>query len=405
MEFQYTTKTKQGGMTTGVISAGTQKLAREELRRQGVFVVSLKRTGGAVQQTLTAVMRSRGKVSRRDLLNLTMQFAIMTRAGIDVAAAIKSLSEQCQNPHLRTILRQIHADVNSGTKLSDALKKHSTFSTMFVAMIAAGESAGRLPEILQRLGELQRSELRNRGILRSLLAYPIVLASVSLLVVAAMVCFVLPQFADIFEDANVPLPALTQFLMATTEALKNYLYFWIPGLVLTFAGIISYFRSENGQRLWHQIQLNGMLLRNVTQTLLVGRAFRLLGMMIQSGVPLLDGINLTRRSIQNILYQELFEKLEHDILNGRKLGPSLLDAGFIPPTATEMIITAETTGTMGAVTQMMGEHFEEEGQERLRELTAILEPAIIIAMGVIVGTLVIAIMLPMFDMATLSNAN
>jgi type II secretory pathway component PulF len=405
MEFTYKAKSIEGESATGLLAAGSALLAREELRNRGLFVFSLQPVTHAVQGTGALSRSFRARISRRDLLNLTTQFAIMTRAGIDAAAALGTLADQCCNPLLKQILQQVHSDVNAGGSLSDALQKHpETFNDMYAAMVAAGESVGRLPEILQRLGELQRTELRNRGMLRAMLAYPLVLAFVSLLVMAGMVCFVLPQFAQIFEDANVALPTLTRALLSATDAVAAYLFLWLPLVMVTGAGLVGYFRTERGRRLWHSTQLNAFLLRGVMRSLLIGRTFRLLGMMVQSGVPLLEGVRLTRRSIQNLLYRDLFQKLENDILNGRKLGPSLVEAGFVPPTAAEMVITAEKTGTMGVVTQLMGEHFEEEGQERLRELTTILEPAIIVGMGLVVGLLVIAIMMPMFDMATLSNS-
>ena len=405
MEFTYKAKSIEGESATGLLAAGSALLAREELRNRGLFVLSLQPVTHAFQGTGSPSRSFRARVSRRDVLNLTTQFAIMTRAGIDAAAALDTLADQCCNPLLKQILQQVHSDVNAGGSLSDALRKHpETFNDMYAAMVAAGESVGRLPEILQRLGELQRTELRNRGMLRSMLAYPLVLAFVSLLVMAGMVCFVLPQFAQIFEDANVALPTLTRALLSATDAVGAYLFLWLPLAVVTGVGLVGYFRTERGRRLWHSTQLNAVLLRGVMRSLLIGRTFRLLGMMVQSGVPLLEGVRLTRRSIQNLLYRDLFQKLENDILNGRKLGQSLVEAGFVPSTAAEMVITAEKTGTMGVVTQLMGEHFEEEGQERLRELTTILEPAIIVGMGLVVGLLVIAIMMPMFDMATLSNS-
>ena len=169
--------------------------------------------------------------------------------------------------------------------------------------------------------------------------------------VAGMVCFVLPQFAQIFEDADVALPTLTRVLLSATDAVGAYLFLWLPLVVVTGVGLVGYFRTERGRRLWHSTQLNAVLLRGVMRSLLIGRTFRLLGMMVQSGVPLLEGVRLTRRSIQNLLYRDLFQKLENDILNGRKLGQSLVEAGFVPPTAAEMVITAEKTGTMGVVTQ------------------------------------------------------
>jgi type II secretory pathway component PulF len=149
--------------------------------------------------------------------------------------------------------------------------------------------------------------------------------------------------------------------------------------------------------------LNLPVLRDITRAFYIGRTFRLLGLMIESGVPLLEGLKLTRNSIRNILYRQLFDDLEDSILNGRGLANSLISAGFVPPVAAEMVLTAERTGTLGMVTELMGEHYEEEGESKLRELATILEPLIIVAMGIIVATIVMSVMLPMFDIATMAK--
>ena len=145
------------------------------------------------------------------------------------------------------------------------------------------------------------------------------------------------------------------------------------------------------------------MIRDITRAFYIGRTFRLLGLMIESGVPLLEGLQLTRNAVRNSLYRELFDDLEESILNGRGLASSLIKAGFVPPVAAEMVLTAERTGTLGMVTELMGEHYEEEGETKLRELATMLEPLIIVVMGVIVATIVMAVMLPMFDIATLAR--
>ncbi len=149
--------------------------------------------------------------------------------------------------------------------------------------------------------------------------------------------------------------------------------------------------------------LNLVVIRDITRSFYVGRSFRLLGLMIESGVPLLEGIRLTRNAVKNSLYQQLFVELEEAILNGRGLASSLINAGFVPSVAAEMVLTAERTGTLGTVTELMGEYYEEEGETKLRELATVLEPLIIVFMGVIVATIVMSVMFPMFDLSTMAK--
>jgi type II secretory pathway component PulF len=180
-------------------------------------------------------------------------------------------------------------------------------------------------------------------------------------------------------------------------------YIWLPLVVAALVGLIVSRRVDAGRKHWDAAMLNAPLLRDITRAFYIGRTFRLLGLMIESGVPLLEGLRLTRNSVRNILYRRLFDELEESILNGRGLANSMINAGFVPPVAAEMVLTAERTGTLGMVTELMGEHYEEEGESKLRELATIMEPLIIVFMGVIVATIVMAVMLPMFDIATMAK--
>jgi type II secretory pathway component PulF len=167
--------------------------------------------------------------------------------------------------------------------------------------------------------------------------------------------------------------------------------------------VIAFFLSQQGRRLVDNLLLRASLVRNVTRPLLVGRTFRLLGTMLESGVPLLEGLRLTRSSISNTVLREFFQEVEHEVINGRGLGDSLLKCPYVPPAGAQMVATAERTGTLAAVTQLTGEFFEEEGETRLRDLATVLEPMIIIVMGVIVAFVVMSVMLPVFDFATITR--
>jgi type II secretory pathway component PulF len=294
--------------------------------------------------------------------------------------------------------------VLGGNALSEAMKRYQrVFGEAFVASIAAGEASGRLPDVLNQLVRLQRSDLRLRNSLRTILAYPILLSTVSLLVISGLVLFVLPSFAGVFEQYEMPLPALTSYLLAISGVLRSHLWLWSGLAIAAIAGLTALRYSVAGQRLWDGLALNMILVRDVTRALLIGRTCRLLGIMIDSGVPLLECLRLTRSAVRNSLYRDLFSRLEEDVTNGRSLADGLLSAEFVPSAAAEMIVTAERTGALSTVTDLIGQHYEEEGEGKLRELITILEPLLIVAMGIIVATVVLSVMLPMFDMATFAQ--
>lgn len=402
MQFAYTAKSGSGSVTTGVLDAESLVDAQARLREMGLFALSLtkaKRAGATSGWNVGT-----GRVTNKDLLSLTSQLAIMTKAGVDLAGALKSVAEHTVKPSLKRTVVAVHRDVESGASVSQALQRHvHIFGEAYVASVAAGETAGRLPDVLHRLTQMLRSEMRLTNRVRTLMAYPIVLSTVSFSVLCGLVFFVLPTFAGIFGDYKIPLPVLTQILIDVSSELRNRFYIYIPLTFAAIAAFVAFKRSALGRRMWDAVLLNTIVVREASRTLLAGRAFQLLGIMLESGVPLLDGLRMTRAAMRNIYFREMFDALENDILNGRGMGDTLARTRFLPPAAAQMIRTGEKTGSLAMVTQTLGEYYEEEGEVRLRELATILEPAIIIVMGLVVATIVLSVMLPMFDFATLAN--
>jgi type II secretory pathway component PulF len=402
MNYAYKAKTAEGQVTAGVIAADSPAQVRQRLRERGLFLLSVERGRAAAPAAARSAWRSR--ITRRDLMNLTSQLAIMTRSGIDLAGALESVARKSPKLSVRRTLEGVRGDIAAGKSVTAALKARcEVFGSAYVASVAAGEAAGRLPEVLARLAQVLRGELRLAAALRALLAYPVLLAGVSALVMAALVLFVLPQFADVFRQLEMPLPALTRALLAVSGALRSQLWLWGGLLAALLAGGVFFARSEAGRQAWDHAVLHLPVLRSVTRPIHAGRVCRMLGMLLESGVPLLESLRLARASVQNRLYRTLFDQLEHEVLNGRDLSPLLAAAPFIPDSAAEMISTAERTGTLASVTQVLGEFYEEEGETRLRDLAAVLEPAIIIVMGLLVACVVLSVMLPMFDFSAASQ--
>jgi type II secretory pathway component PulF len=368
-------------------------------RRNAGPRVARRETAPAPRWTL----RRRGSW-RKEIANLTSQLAIMTRSGIDVASAIESLNRQCRRPELQRVLQQVHDDVTGGQSLSQALAEHpGVFSETYIASVSAGEASGRLSDVLNQLAHMLRNETRLQSTVRTMFAYPVLLASVSSLVLLALVLFVLPQFAKIFADYDTPLPWITQMLIGLATELRTRFWLWGSLAATAVIGLMVFRRSEQGRLYWDRLLLHASLLRDVTRALAVGRVCRLLGVMLESGVPLLEALQLSHQAVDNRLWRRLLSELENDVLNGRGLSRALLASDFVPPSAAEMIATAERTGNLGEVACLLGDHYEEEGQSKLREFIAVLEPAITVGMGVVVATVVLAVMLPMFDLSTFAS--
>lgn len=341
------------------------------------------------------------RVGKKELVNLTSQMAIMTKSGVDVASAIQSLVRQSRHPTLKMVLEEVRDNVLGGNTVSDSLAQYPTiFNETFVASVAAGEASGKLPDVLHQLSQLLRGEMKLRNSLRAMLAYPVLLTVVSSVVLLALVLFVLPRFAEIFSDMEAELPVITQMLLSISHGARTQFWIWCPLAIAAGTGFWYFRRSRTGKRLWDQMTITSPILKDVTQVLIIGRLCRLLGLMIESGVPLLDSMRLARASVKNSLYQQLLLRLEDDVLNGRGLSTGLSESPYVPGAACEMIMTAEKTGSLGSVSAMIGQHFEEEGEAKLKELVSIAEPAITVFMGIVVAVIVMSVMLPLFDLSS-----
>jgi type II secretory pathway component PulF len=343
----------------------------------------------------------RVKVSQRDLAAATSQLSILMRSGMDLTTALESLARQTRKPAAKKMLSDIHQRVLSGLQFSEALSIYeNTFGASYVASVRAGEASGKLTDVLIQLAQLRRQQMRMASALRAMMAYPIILTCVSSTVIMALLVFVLPRFGDIFADFESGLPWITKVLLAVSTILRGHLLLLIGVGIAAIVGLVTFLRSRPGQALADRLLLNGPILSYVSQPLLIGRACRLLGMMIENGVPVLEAIQLTRSSMKNRLYIQLFGDLENEVVNGRGLGNVLLNSKFVPAAAAEMLVMAEQSGSLELVTQVIGDHYEEEGESRLRELVNYAEPVLTVSLGLIIAVVILAVMLPMFDLAT-----
>ena len=363
---------------------------------------SAKAAGGEAIVDPSTLRGRRVKLS--DVASVTSQLAIMTRSGVNLASALQSLGRKTRHARLSAILQHVHNQVLGGRTFSSALSDFGhVFGPTYVASIAAGEASGKMSEVLAQLAQLQRRELRLRSTLRTLLAYPVVLSTVSFGVVLGLLLFVLPQFADIFDRYEMALPVLTSFLLAIAGELRARFWLWLPLASTPLLFWLALTFHEGGRRLRDGVLLNAFVIRNVTRVMIMGRLCRLLGLMLQSGVPLVEALRLVQSATRNLLFKELFADIEESVVNGGGFGDCLATCSFLPDMAADMLATAEQTGNLGSVAQLIGEHFEEEGESKLREIVTVLEPAITVARGVIVAVVALAVMLPMFDMTTFAQ--
>lgn len=405
MQFQFSAKSTDGALRSGVMVADSADDVRERLRDEGLFVMSV--VAGQAKQALvmsSGLKFGRSGVKKTDVLMLTSQLSIMSQAGVDLGEALQLAAQDCPNQSLKKILEQIHGDVSAGQSISDALKKHSSvFGDAYVASVAAGEASGTLTDVLLRLAQLLKHEIRLRSTLKSVLAYPIVLIGVAFMVLSALVFVVLPQFGTVFEGLGEPPPVHTQMLLDSAQFLRAHFLAIAVMAGLGAVALARFWFTDKAARYWDGVLVNLRFLKSASRPLLSGRTFRLLGTLLESGIPLLDGIRLCRTSVRNQFFRDLFDRMEASVLSGKGIGEVIARTKIVPPGAAQMISTAERTGRLGDVMVTIGSFYEEEGEQKVRDLTKVIEPLIIILMGAVVGLVVMAVMLPLLDVSTASG--
>lgn len=402
MQYDYVVKSKDGRQTAGRVEASSTADARRILLERGEFALSLSEASGGEQQPTLKRNRSfLNGISKSELMMATSQLYVMSKAGIDIAEAIRSVAENCPHDGMKRVLDEIFSDVSSGLPVSKAMEKHTkVFGEAYISAIAAAEASGTMTDALKRLNEMIRNQIRLRGTIGSALSYPLALCCISLLVVGAMFFFVLPQFGDVFQNLGKTPPPFTTMLLELSKFLKENMIAVLGGAGLLLVGFIYSCRSPQTVRFWHSLSLNSIPFRAATRPLLVGQTFRLLATMLQSRVPLLEAIQLCRRSVSNVYFRDLFATLEEEVQVGHGLADTLARTAFVPPSAAQMVRTAEQSGKLGEILETVGIFYEEEGERQLQKLVKLLEPIIVVGMGVVVAGVVAAVIIPLLDVST-----
>lgn len=402
MRLRYQAKNRTGTLIQSEMEAASLADGRAQLRRQGLFLIAIEPVDDQPRSRLAIPTRSGRRVRVGDLVTWMSQLTIMCQSGVALADALQQLAESTRSAGLREIAQALYIDVSSGSSLSQAMRKHpQVFQDAFVAGIAAGEQSGNIVQVLERLSNLLRNEKRLRNSIWAMLTYPMFLCGVMAAVIIGLVFFVLPQFGKVFAGFGRPAPPITQLLLDVGEFARANAAA-IGGVAIVMLCIALYvMRLPIARRFWDQMTMNFIVIRNATRTLTSGRSFFLLGTMLQSGVPLLECLRLCRSASRSQLFQNLFDQMEHDLMHGNGISNSLVAANFLPSGAAQMIATAEKNGRLGQVLITVGQHYEEEGENSVRNIVKLAEPTLIVTLGVFVAVVVMSVMLPLFDASTM----
>ena len=340
--------------------------------------------------------------SRKDILNFTNQLAVMVRAGISLQDSLESIAEQNDNKKFKQIIMDLKVRIEAGQSFSQALSEHpNTFSELYINMIAAAEISGSLSDMMQKLAEYLDSEAETRSQVKGAMVYPIIIAVMAIAVTTFLLCFVLPRFTAIFAGKEHLLPKPTKALMATSAFLRGFWYFIIPAIGAALWGFWYFIGTDVGRLWWDKTKLSLPLIKTLCRSLYITRSLHTMGVLTRAGVPILNTISITAQISGNVLYKNMWLSVHEEVRQGKKIASSLHQCNLMPNNVVQMIRSGEDSGTMSDVLRDVSNFYARELKTVIKTVTSMIEPIMIVCMGVLVGFIAMSIILPIFKMSNL----
>jgi type IV pilus assembly protein PilC len=393
-KFVYSARPATGGdIQTGEVEVKTKDEVLAYLHKQKMIPVSVRQKEAGLNLQIGT------GVSTRDVVIFTRQFATMINSGLPLVQSLDILAEQSENQFLRKVIQEVLYDVESGHTLADAMGRHpKIFTDLYVNMVAAGEAGGILDTILLRLATfLEKNDALVRKI-KGAMIYPGVIFSVAGLAVVILLIFVIPTFQNMFEAAGIPLPFMTQLVIDMSRFLKGYWWACGFGIIATVVIIRQVYATDSGQLFIDRILLNLPILGDLQRKAAVARFTRTLGTLVSSGVSILEGLEITAKTAGNRVIHDAVMGSRASIAGGETIAGPLKESGVFPPMVVQMINVGEQTGGLDEMLTKIADFYDEEVDAAVEALLAAMEPIMIVVLGVIVGGMIVAMYLPIFDM-------
>jgi type IV pilus assembly protein PilC len=393
MSFQYRARDPLGNTHQGTLEATSLEDARQQLRRDGFQILDLDQSED--EEDLFP-----RRVSKNDIIYVTTQLAIMVDTGITLSVALNGIVEQESNPSLRKILTELKTSVEGGEDFSAALARYpKLFDRTYVALVKASEATGTLGSMLDRIADYMRKEVETRGRVLAAMAYPMVMMVLAFGVTIFLLTYILPKFTPLFKSKGMDLPAPTWLMMTVSDALLSYWYLWLAGFVSVVAGFLFGRRTQPGRRFLDLVKINLPILGPMFRKIILSRSIRTLGTMLHSGVPIMDAIRLAGEVSGNVYYEELWQQVLDEVAAGKRICEVLSGNPLFPKVLVQMIASGEETGKLDKVLQRVSSYYDREVETSIKATTSLIEPIMIAVMGVVVGTIGLALLLPIFSLS------
>lgn len=396
-QFEWKGKNRFGAFTEGILIADSRDAAVAVLRRQNVQITSIREKGREVRILPKLPVR----IASKRLAIFTRQFSVMLDAGLPLVQCLEILGEQEEDKNFREIIQTVRTDVEAGASLADAMKKHPrAFNNLYVSMIAAGEAGGILDVILQRLSIYIEKVVKLNSQVRSALVYPVTVIVIAVGVVAIILWKVIPVFAQLFAGLGGELPFLTRMVVEASNFLQRYFLIIVAVSVAGYFAVRQWYKTPSGRKFIDSAMLKipviGMLLRKIA----VARFCRTLSTLTSSGVPILDGLEITARTAGNAVVEEAILAVRKAVEEGKTISAPLAETKVFPPMVVQMINVGEQTGALDQMLSKIADFYEEEVDTAVAGLMKLIEPLMIVILGGIIGTIVTAMYLPMYSILT-----
>lgn len=400
--FEYVALDEKGRQRKGFVDAPGIAAARQKLREESVYPVEINQASDRKEPSLAGVFKINiwERVSANDVSMFTRQLSTLLGAGMPLVPSLSILMKQAKNPLLKKSLAQIREQVNEGKSLTESMSGFpKIFPPFYLNMVRAGEASGTINLVLERLADFSENQQTLMNKIRSALAYPIIMFFMGTAVIFLLMAFVVPKITGIFADMNQTLPLITIILITISNFLKSF--WWLILILLgTGAAAFKYMTTstEAGKRQWDNAKLKIPVWGQVNRKIAIARFTRTLATLLQSGVPLLSAMEIVRNVVNNIIIGDAISKARKDLEEGKGLSGPLTQSGIFPPLVIEMIAVGEQSGTLERMLNRIATAYETEAQSDIMVMTSLLEPVMILVMGLGVGFIVVSILLPIFEM-------
>lgn len=398
--FSYTARDDRGTSNSGVLEAASVNEVMQQLRAAGKYPISIKPVS-AKGAGSSASISSRGiKISRNDVIQVSHQLSIMLETGVTLAEALECIASQSEKPVVKKLVEDLETSVHSGSDFSSALAKHPrSFPRVFVALMKAAERSGMLSKMLHRATAYLRDEQETLRRVKGALTYPGIMLTFAISTTVFLLTFVLPRFTAIYSRKGAALPTPTRILMASSNFLVGHWAALLLGLAATAILTYLYVSTATGARMFYRIQLRIPLMGAMFRKLHLSRGLRMIGTMAGAGVSLVDCVATARDLCNNVFFREMWEEVSTQIQAGKQMSDPLSRSNLVPRSVAQMIHSGEKSGKLAHVTEQVATFSEQELKETIADLTRYIEPAMIVIMGVIIGGVSLALMLPIFTIS------